>query len=232
MNESRIYYGTDAEFIENCSKSIRLITANHSKFEAISVNFTPETLSEIVELQKRILNIPRDTILVSIQAKATEEVKQQLKKCGQMVNHLKFEMAQVFADDELMFERFEFSQYKLARKSARRMIMFLTHLHDIAVINQSVLIENGCTQNYIDGIEHHRDILQELMLDQKQCMFERNRATQIRVKQLNQLYRRLSRYNKMAHYVFKEDWTILEYFRFLSPPKSKTKVEIPHKTIE
>lgn len=224
MSQLRIYSGTDANFIVTTGHSIKLIKDKHSEFEAFSIHFSPERLQELLDLHTEVSNIPTDNVFIDIQAKSTDEVKNEHDQCCKFFQHSKFDIEMAFPNDKLLWNQFGFNDYDKARKSPRNMFMFLTDFDMMVLRYKDVLIANAWTEEKFAYILIRRNALKSKMDEQNDCMVERKQATERRMIKLNSLYEKLAVYFRAAHIIYDGDEELLKRFKF---PSSTSSVKHP-----
>lgn len=222
MNQTRFYHVSDPNFIAFASQIINLIEEEKAKFEAFSVYFTTDSLQALNINFQQANAIPSDKVHVDIQAKATEDTRIELDKCGKFFQRCKFDIEMVFPNNKHLWNQFGFNDYLEARKSAKNMFMFLTDFHLISSLHKDKLMESAWTEATYASILEHKDMLKLSMDRQTKSMVDRGRATEERIASLNGLYEKLAVYMKAAKIIFAENEELLKWFKF--PAQANNKV--------
>lgn len=231
MNQTRSYYGSDANFIIFAGQRINIIKEKHADFTAFTPYFTTDTLAELESLYTTASNIPSDNTYIDIQAKATENVAIKLAVCCKFFQRCKFDIEMAFPNDKKVWNQFGFNDYDEARRSGKMMYMFLTDFHMIANRYKDELGAQGWVEENFTKILAHRDSLKEFMDEQSECILNRNHATEERMTALNNLYEKLSIYFKAARIMYEEDEELVKWFKFPAP-NAKASEEEPDETEE
>ena len=209
----------DAQFIEHSEVLAATLPGDLPAFTAFDSTIDSVYLTG---LQQNILDvkaIPPDEVVVDEQAEHTLLVNQALNACNEDYKTVAYFVRKAFKSNPAIRNQFGLNDITGARKNQAEMVLFMESLAKTATKYSAQLIEAGCSESLITGLEARAATLHDANIAQEKFKDDRSLKTQTRVETLNKLYERLRPVYDSAVFIFADNPQKLRIYTLPKPSK-------------
>lgn len=220
----RLYKIADSEMIQLARVFFNLFTADKAQFKAFDADFDSPAFTRFEELLLAAESEAQEMMVKDELAQLTEKVQQEMVKCRDYFQKLKYFIEKAFPGNKAIQLAFGYEDYAEIFNSEHKMLRFMNALkiqvekHKAALIVVGLKTEDATLVN---------TLYQQLMdADEAQEMFKKDKLllTQGRIELFNSVWEFVVKINRAAKFIFTGNYAKLKQYEL--PGEEKTE-EVP-----
>jgi len=219
MKINRNYHVADARFLEHSEVLAATLPTDLPDFTAFDATIAGDYVTLLQQAIDDAKAIPQDDVVIYEMAEETQKVEKAMKDCYEDYKNLAFFVRKVFNGNPAVQNQFGRSDVQKARKSQPKMVVFMESLAKTAAKYSAELVQAGCPQALIDGLESRAATLHDANLNQEKFKKDRELTTQDRIQMLNKVHELLHTLYKIAAIIYRDNPQKLNIYTMPKPPK-------------
>ncbi len=164
--------------------------------------------------------IPTDQVIIDEMAELTKNVNDALAACNKCYRTISFFVRKAFPENKSIQNQFGLNDIANVRYNDSKMILFFNDVAKVVNKYWSDLVEAGCNEAVLQGLEALGNKLQEANTRQELFKKERGVITSQRIDKLNQLYNLLVPISQISQIIFADDQAKLATYALPRPKSS------------
>ena len=204
-NNDRMYSTSDAEMLETADVIAASLGDDIGDFTAFDSTLTADYVTTVQGAVGRVKEIKPDNVVIDEMGEWTQKVDAAMKKSSDAYSNLAYFVRKAFNGNIAVQNQFGLNDYKKARDSQAKMVLFMETLGDQATAHHDELVAAGCGEDVITTVSEVATELRESNIGQEKFKKERGVLTQERVKRLNEVYQLLVPLSEAAQIIYRDD---------------------------